>query len=96
MTVLLGPRQEAPARWRERALFITTDQVGSVCLRGEMEKAARRNALTTIRELFRGAERLLLLVQDDPDPDGLASALALRALLGRNRLTAIIPLSTRV
>jgi nanoRNase/pAp phosphatase (c-di-AMP/oligoRNAs hydrolase) len=43
-----------------------------------------------MRQLFRGAERVLLLVQEDPDPDGLASALALRTLLGRNRLTAVI------
>jgi len=29
-------------------------------------------------------------VQDDPDPDGLASAMALRVLLGRNKLSATI------
>ena len=43
-----------------------------------------------LRELFKESERIALLLQDDPDPDGLASALALRKLLGRNAQTAPI------
>ncbi|WP_025322080.1 DHH family phosphoesterase [Deferrisoma camini] len=90
VAALLEPGRAAPRRWKERVLFIPTGQIGTVCLRSELEKAATRRMLAGIRSLFEGAEKVLLLVQDDPDPDGLASALALRALLGRNRLTAVI------
>jgi nanoRNase/pAp phosphatase (c-di-AMP/oligoRNAs hydrolase) len=90
VTVLLEPGTEPPERWKDEVLFIPTHRLGSVCLRSEMEKAATRRALVAIRTLFRNAEKILLLVQDDPDPDGLASALALRTLLGRNRLSAVI------
>ena len=43
-----------------------------------------------IRTLTQSAENVLILTQHDPDPDALASGLALRALLGRNRATAPI------
>jgi nanoRNase/pAp phosphatase (c-di-AMP/oligoRNAs hydrolase) len=43
-----------------------------------------------LRLLFRDTERLLILIQHDPDPDAIASALALRTLLGRNKATAPI------
>lgn len=90
VTVLLDPRTEPPERWQDEVLFLSSARLGAVCLRSEMEKAATRRSLAAIRTLFKGAERILLLVQDDPDPDGLASALALRTLLGRNRLSAVI------
>ena len=35
-----------------------------------------------------GKDRVGILLQDDPDPDAMASGLALRALLGRTRATA--------
>jgi nanoRNase/pAp phosphatase (c-di-AMP/oligoRNAs hydrolase) len=50
-----------------------------------------RNVLK-LREVFAGKDRVLILLQNDPDPDAIASGLALRALLNRNRLTA--PLAT--
>ncbi len=90
ITALLDHNVEPLDHWKDKVLFVPTQQLGSVCLLTEMEKAATRRSLSSVRTLFRGAEKVLLLVQDDPDPDGLASALALRALLGRNRLTAVI------
>jgi nanoRNase/pAp phosphatase (c-di-AMP/oligoRNAs hydrolase) len=49
-----------------------------------------REGTERIRDLTRGAENVLLLTQHDPDPDALASGLALRTLLGRNRASAPI------
>src|SRR5581483_7236831 len=40
-----------------------------------------------VRAHFEGAESVLILLQDDPDPDAIASALALRQVLGRNKQT---------
>jgi nanoRNase/pAp phosphatase (c-di-AMP/oligoRNAs hydrolase) len=41
-----------------------------------------------LRALVASRERLAILLQPDPDPDGIACGYALRALLGRKRTTA--------
>ena len=41
-----------------------------------------------LQELFRTREKVAILLQPDPDPDGIASGLALRAVLGRRSPTA--------
>jgi nanoRNase/pAp phosphatase (c-di-AMP/oligoRNAs hydrolase) len=43
-----------------------------------------------IRSLFAEGEKIHILLQHDPDPDAIGSALALRELLGRNRATTPI------
>jgi len=43
-----------------------------------------------IRALFHGEKKIHILLQHDPDPDAIGSALALRELLGRNRATTPI------
>lgn len=43
-----------------------------------------------LRKAHEGAERILIILHDHPDPDAMASALALRTLLGRNKQTAAI------
>jgi len=57
-------------------------------LRPEMERACLRLKVERIRALAADKERIGILLQDDPDPDALASGLALRALLGRTKATA--------
>jgi nanoRNase/pAp phosphatase (c-di-AMP/oligoRNAs hydrolase) len=54
----------------------------------EMDRAALRVRAERLRQLLAGKERIGILLQDDPDPDALASGLALRALLGRTRPSA--------
>src|SRR5213078_3273698 len=53
----------------------------------EIDIPATRTHLEQLRKVVDGAERVALLLQDDPDPDGIASAIALRTVLGRNRAT---------
>jgi len=43
-----------------------------------------------IRSLFGEGQKIHILLQHDPDPDAIGSALALRELLGRNRATTPI------
>ncbi len=57
-------------------------------LRPEMERACLRLRVERIRALAADKERIGILLQDDPDPDALASGLALRALLGRTKASA--------
>lgn len=48
---------------------------------------ANKSRLAQLRAVGGEAERVALLLQDDPDPDGIASAIALRTVMGRNRST---------
>jgi nanoRNase/pAp phosphatase (c-di-AMP/oligoRNAs hydrolase) len=57
-------------------------------LRPEMDRACLRLKADRIRALLGARERIGILLQDDPDPDALASGLALRALLGRTKASA--------
>lgn len=56
----------------------------------ELDYAATRRLVRHYCDDFEKAERVLILLHDDPDPDSLASGLALRTILGRNRQTAVI------
>lgn len=49
-----------------------------------------RQRVIRIRSLFGEKDKILILLQHDPDPDAIGSALALRELLGRNRATTPI------
>jgi nanoRNase/pAp phosphatase (c-di-AMP/oligoRNAs hydrolase) len=53
----------------------------------DVDRAANKARLEQLRTLTDSAERVAVLLQDDPDPDGIASAIALRTVLGRNRAT---------
>ena len=49
-----------------------------------------RQKVDRVRSLFREKDKIHILLQHDPDPDAIGSALALRELLGRNRATTPI------
>jgi nanoRNase/pAp phosphatase (c-di-AMP/oligoRNAs hydrolase) len=55
-----------------------------------LERAVARARAARVREHFARAERVLIMMQDDPDPDAIASAWALRTLLGRTKSAATI------
>ncbi len=57
-------------------------------LRADMDRAVFRVRAERLRQVLAGKERIGILLQDDPDPDALASGLALRALLGRTKASA--------
>ncbi|MEB2344759.1 MAG: DHH family phosphoesterase [Deltaproteobacteria bacterium] len=49
----------------------------------EFDHLANLRRVTEIRELLELREKIAILLQPDPDPDGIACGVALRALLGR-------------
>jgi nanoRNase/pAp phosphatase (c-di-AMP/oligoRNAs hydrolase) len=59
-------------------------------LEDAVERATTRARVRRVREHFANAERVLIMMQDDPDPDAIASALALKTLLGRSKSAATI------
>jgi len=56
----------------------------------EFDHLANLHRVAKIRRLLDSREKIAILLQPDPDPDGIASAYALRTLLGRKRTTAPI------
>jgi nanoRNase/pAp phosphatase (c-di-AMP/oligoRNAs hydrolase) len=55
-----------------------------------MDPSTTKAKLKELRTLVEQDDRIAIVLQDDPDPDGIASAMALRTLLGRNKLTTPI------
>jgi nanoRNase/pAp phosphatase (c-di-AMP/oligoRNAs hydrolase) len=56
----------------------------------ELGRSMTRARVQQYQRYFADAERVLILLHNDPDPDALASGLALRNLLRRTKTTAII------
>lgn len=52
-----------------------------------MDQPYTKQKLKELRALVDEGDRVAIVLQDDPDPDAMASAMALRTLLGRNKLT---------
>ncbi len=62
---------------------VIEDRLGTIWKKNE-----NRRKLKHLDAINQQADKILILLQNDPDPDALGSGLALRALLGRNRQTA--------
>jgi nanoRNase/pAp phosphatase (c-di-AMP/oligoRNAs hydrolase) len=59
-------------------------------LTSELNRALTRAKVQQYQRYFADADRVLILLHNDPDPDALASGLALRNILRRTKTTAII------
>lgn len=84
---------EHQAQVSEQAPFvhsITMHQLLEGNLRWHTVLAKTTRQVEEILEHFRDADSILILMQDDPDPDAIASGLALRQVLGRKKQTATI------
>jgi nanoRNase/pAp phosphatase (c-di-AMP/oligoRNAs hydrolase) len=56
----------------------------------ELSRSMTRARVQQYQRYFADADRVLIMLHNDPDPDALASGLALRNLLRRTKTTAII------
>lgn len=56
----------------------------------ELGRSVTRQKVQQYQRYFSDADRVLILMHNDPDPDALASGLAMRNVLRRNKQTAII------
>jgi nanoRNase/pAp phosphatase (c-di-AMP/oligoRNAs hydrolase) len=72
----------------ERMRVRTWDDLVGRSLEHEMRALVTAWRVEKLRELFSGAKRVGVLLQNDPDPDAMACGLAFRTLVGRNRTTA--------
>ena len=52
-----------------------------------MDQTFTKQKIKELRAMVSEGDRVAIVLQDDPDPDAMASAMALRTLLGRNKQT---------
>ena len=69
---------------------ISLGELISPTLVTELSRSMTRARVQQYQRYFADADRVLILLHNDPDPDALASGLALRNLLRRTKTTAII------
>jgi nanoRNase/pAp phosphatase (c-di-AMP/oligoRNAs hydrolase) len=77
---------EPPASVR----YVAFDKILSEEISREERLARTELRVEELRAVHVSAKKMLILLHDHPDPDSIASALALRTLLRRNKQTAII------
>ncbi|MCK5710156.1 MAG: DHH family phosphoesterase, partial [Deltaproteobacteria bacterium] len=70
--------------------FVAFHKILSEQIEREERLAKTELRVEELRHVHAGAKKLVILLHDHPDPDSIASALALRTLLKRNKQTAII------
>ena len=70
--------------------YLTLSELSGGSLLTEFSRSLTRLRVQQYRRFFDDAGRVLILLHNDPDPDAMASGLALRNLLHRTRQTAII------
>lgn len=70
--------------------YISLEDVIAQRLMSIWQTIENNKRITRMKDISRDAQDILILIQNDPDPDAIASGLALRALLGRNKQTAPI------
>src|SRR5437773_9738643 len=86
--VLTSQPERFPEKYKSFAHFVSLPELLESNFRWHIRLAKTMRRVQEVREHFEGAESILILLQDDPDPDAIASGLALRQVLGRNKQTA--------
>ncbi len=98
LVYLLDTEQPRSPKQQERQRQLTASGVTRLALadllRGALGAALERSIIRARVEQYQrylaDADRILILLHNDPDPDAMASGLALRTLLHRTKATAII------
>ncbi len=86
-----GDRREEQLRTQfpELAILSLPELLGGPLVT-EVSRSLTRARVQQYQRYFNDADRVLILLHNDPDPDALASGLALRNILRRTKATAII------
>lgn len=89
MVLSMSPIEKLTVRPEDHpwAHFVPVADRFNPSLRTDTRLARAKLRVRQLREILDDAKTVLVLLQDDPDPDSLACGLALRTLLGRTRVT---------
>lgn len=89
-TLVISSERDAIVREAPFVYSITMSQLLEGDLRWQIVLAQTARRLQQVAAHFTEADSVLILLQDDPDPDAIASGLALRQVLGRHKQTAVL------
>ncbi len=81
--------EQLRARYPELGFLPLADLIGPPLVT-EISRSMTRARVQQFQRYFNDADKVLILLHNDPDPDAMASGLALRNLLRRTKATAII------
>ncbi|MCX6544226.1 MAG: DHH family phosphoesterase [Acidobacteria bacterium] len=81
--------EQLRAQFPELSFLSLAELVGGPLV-AEISRSLTRARVQQYQRYFNDADRILILLHHDPDPDAMASALALRNVLRRTKTTAII------
>jgi len=81
--------EQLRARFPELGFLPLADLIGPPLVT-EISRSMTRARVQQFQRYFNDADKVLILLHNDPDPDAMASGLALRNLLRRTKATAII------
>ena len=70
--------------------YLTLQELIAPTLRTELSRSVTRARVQQYQRYFEDVDRVLILLHNEPDPDAMASGLALRTLLRRTKTTAIL------
>src|SRR5690606_30670497 len=83
-------REEEIKSWFPDVTYLAMSELFGGPLLTEFSRSMTRARVQQYQRYFADADRVMILLHNDPDPDALASGLALRNLLRRTKTTAII------
>ncbi len=97
LTYVLGMGTKAGTRREDEiraafpnVLYLTLAELFGGPLVGQISRSLTRARVQQYQRYFSDADRILILLHNDPDPDAMASGLALRNILRRTKATAIL------
>jgi nanoRNase/pAp phosphatase (c-di-AMP/oligoRNAs hydrolase) len=97
LTYMLGVGAAATARRAEEfhaefpdVAYLSMSELFGGPLLTEFSRSLTRARVQQYQRYFSDADRVLIMLHNDPDPDAMASGLALRNILRRTKATAII------
>jgi nanoRNase/pAp phosphatase (c-di-AMP/oligoRNAs hydrolase) len=85
-----GAREEKLRGAFPEVTYLSMSELFGGPLLTEFSRSLTRARVQQYQRYFADADRVLIMLHNDPDPDALASALALRNVLHRTKATAII------
>jgi nanoRNase/pAp phosphatase (c-di-AMP/oligoRNAs hydrolase) len=85
-----SPHTDAWQREFENVSLISLSELLRGSLLTALGRSLTRARVQQYQRYFADADRVLILLHNDPDPDAMASSLALRTLLHRTKTTALI------
>ena len=92
LSLQIGHPEEMPRKLadNDRELMLSWTELLSQPIQAELRHVETTHKVHKVQSILDDADKIALLLQPDPDPDGIASALALRSLLGRNKVSTPI------